>query len=67
MCWHTWRSFRRRGAREWSTWLGVAVVLAGGWAVVTADSTELGEWAARIGIVSPVVGGALIWLRQVRR
>jgi NAD/NADP transhydrogenase beta subunit len=66
-CWlHSWATLRATGAKEWSTWLGIGVIIGGAVAVIMADSAALTEWAKRIGIVSPIVGGALIWLRQQR-
>lgn len=66
MRWHSWASFRAEALREWTTWAGGAAVAGGVVAVLLANSAQLGEWATRIGIVSPVIGGALLWLRQQR-
>ena len=73
MAFHSWRSFRRHGWRERSTWIGAALVLVGiglvvaSFAFSAAQIAEYGQRWVAIGTALPgVVGVGLMLLRTAR-
>ena len=66
--WHrSWAEFRRRALREWSTRLGVVLVLVALAATFVFDSGELAEYEKRVGHAGPIVLGIIGVLGILKR
>ena len=66
--WHrSWREFRHAALREWSTRLGILLVLAALVATFFFDSGELAEYEARVSHAGPIVLGILGVLSILKR
>lgn len=56
-----------QGLREWTTWVGGLLALAGVYAVVFLTEEQVGAMARKAALVAPGAGALLVMIRQSRK
>lgn len=63
----SWSELKTRALREWSTWIGIVLVVAALVATFAFTSAELAEYEARVGHAGPIVLGIVGVLGILKR